>query len=162
MMEMESMKINPADHLYARQVTSHFRNERFNAPNAIGMADHISLDTIPAKSSSLRDELAKFDLRNISPSELGKLASMLFEAGETSDNAASRLISARVDFKNQDEPVDIIKFFENRFSIVNENLSNDLTYSNSRKIYSDTLHTIYNLDTFTRGSRESIGINLKA
>jgi hypothetical protein len=153
------MKINATDHTYSRQVESFFRNERFTAPGAIGMQSQVSSETISNKSESLRNDLAAYDLRKITPNELANLASKLFEAGEISDSAASEFMMVALDQANTDKPIDAIDLFETKFSNISKYRQNDSTLAGAQKISSDALHTLYNLDDFIRGSRESLGVD---
>lgn len=158
------MKINASDHLYSSQVESFFRNERFTAPRAIGMQSEVTQEIINHKSQSLRSDLAGYDLRSITPNELSKLAVKLFESGEISDNAASEFISATREQGEQagkDVKFDAIDYFEFKFSHIKKHGKNDPTLAMAQKISSDALHTIYNIDDFIRGSRESLRINTR-
>ena len=156
------MQMNAIHHDYSNQTESYFKNNRFSKPDGLGMVDKVSPEFITGTTEDLRNYLANFDLRNISPNDLAKLASKLFEEGEISDSAAGEFImAARLDRLDQTTPIDAIKLFEEKFEHTVEVSKNDPTLESAKRIASDSLHTIYNISDFISGIRANIGVDIK-
>lgn len=154
------MQVNALNHTYADQVSSHYSNGPFSTENPIGLADEVSDDIIIQKSEELRNEISEYNLRDISPDDLRKLGGYLFEAGEISGNAASEFIMTGQDFGNESS-IDAISYLEERYARIKEIDRQEQGFSESVKMYGDALHTLYNLESFIKGSREHIGIDVK-
>ncbi len=156
------MQVSASNHTYANQVGSYYRNERYFTANPIGMSSEVSEEMISTKSNDFQNYLSKFDLHNINPNELAHLATYLFESGEISLNAATGMIAAARYQTDQTTPIDAIKILEEEYARVDSLAENDSTLKEARKLYGDTLHTIYNLDNFIQGTRQNIGIDIQA
>ena len=155
------MNINSLNHTYADQVSSHYSNGPFSTENPIGLADEVSDDIISQKSEELRNEISQYNLRDMNPDDFRKLAGYLFESGEISGNAATAFIVVGQDL-GKESSIDAISYFEEEYARIKELDRQEQGLSESVRIYGDALHTLYNLESFIKGSRESIGIDVTA
>jgi hypothetical protein len=127
-------------------------------------ADPIGISEKGNKTSELKDKLSGVDLRNISPNQFSKLAYELLHLGEISNLAAGQFMATdnNVEGRDPDVPIDMIQNLENSFSWVSDLNSKEQGWKRSVEIYSDALHTIYNIDSFMASTRKGVAFQEEA
>ena len=103
------------------------------------------------KSDDLKQILANVDLRHISPNQLKDVVgAALSVRGEISDQASFdfAVLGIAKDNMDKDASIDVIQFFEDMYSLVSSEVEAGENTSESKKMYGETLHTLYNLDNF--------------
>lgn len=90
------------------------RNE---PPSAAEASLGSSAPTAPV-SSSFREILARYDVRNISPREFSELVQKLFDAGEIGQADVQELSLLRLELdkshSDADQPLDLVKFLQDK------------------------------------------------
>jgi len=117
------------------------------------------------KPAEIKKMLANVDLRNISPHDLAMLGGYLNGNGEISDNSANEFGLSTIAKDNMDAnaPMDMIKFFEDHYSVVDGLISQgEQGLGDARKILGDTLHTLYSMDEFIKNMGNGVFIDEKA
>jgi hypothetical protein len=134
-----------------------------SASTPIGVS--FDANQVNLKSDELKQKLANVDLRNITPKDLANLGGYLFSKGEISTNADGQfiLLPLTYDGMNPNKPIDAIKFLENVYASVNNDIKNGVpNMENAKNYLGDALHTIYNMDNFIQAIKSDQNIDVKA
>lgn len=162
-MEINSLRFN-LGHLY-KQIE---KNDPIQWQNSIASADSkpigqaFNANQVDMKSAELKKLLSNVNLRHISPHDLAMLGSQLHAMGEISDTADGEFLTLpiAVDGMDQNAPIDAIKFYEERYSVISKLIdSGEQSLDDAKKFLGSTLHALYNIDNFIHATGSGSSIN---
>ncbi|WP_140914343.1 hypothetical protein [Methylomonas koyamae] len=138
---------------------------RFTTPKTQPIGQGFDVQQAALKPDKVKQLLANVDLRNISPHDLGVLGGYLNGNGEISDISATEfaLSAFTIDGMDANAPIDMIKFFEDRYTFVDKLIAQgEQGMNDARKFLGDTLHTLYSMDEFIKNMGSGVFIDEKA
>jgi hypothetical protein len=136
---------------------------RFNSADSTPIGLMFDAKAAPLKSDELKQMMANVDLRHISPHELMRVGGYLQYHGEISDNAEGEFAVLQIakDGMDPNAPIDAIKFYEERYSIISDLIDKgEKGLDDAKDFLGNVLHTLYNMDDFIHSIRSGGNIDI--